>query len=37
MQFHLNGFRAGNPEISDPSEMHKASPNTDTLPARSMS
>jgi phenol 2-monooxygenase len=31
MQFHLNGFRAGNPEISDPSE-HKASSNTDTLP-----
>ena len=32
MQFHLNGFRAGNPEISDTSEMHKASPSTDTLP-----
>jgi phenol 2-monooxygenase (NADPH) len=32
MQFHLNGFRAGNPEISDPAETHKASPNSDALP-----
>ncbi len=30
MQFHLNGFRAGNPEISDPSE--KTSSNSDRLP-----
>jgi phenol 2-monooxygenase (NADPH) len=32
MQFHLNGFRAGNPEISDPSETYKASSSADTLP-----
>lgn len=32
MQFHLNGFRAGNPEISEPSEQHKTSPKPDSLP-----
>jgi phenol 2-monooxygenase len=32
MQFHLNGFRAGNPEIADPSENYKASPSSDFLP-----
>jgi phenol 2-monooxygenase (NADPH) len=32
MQFHLNGFRTGNPEISDPSETHKPSPNSAPLP-----
>ena len=33
MQFHLNGFRTGDPEILDASEHYKASPNTDTLPS----
>jgi phenol 2-monooxygenase (NADPH) len=32
MQFHHNGFRTGNPEISDPSELTKTSGNSDTLP-----
>jgi phenol 2-monooxygenase len=32
MQFHLNGFRTGNPEISDPSDSYKATLNADSLP-----
>ena len=32
MQFHLNGFRTGNPEISEPSEQSKAFSKSDTLP-----
>lgn len=32
MQFHLNGFRPGNPEISDPSESHQAAAAADGLP-----
>ena len=32
MQFHLNGFRTGNPEISEPSEQHETSSNSDSLP-----
>ncbi len=32
MQFHLNGFKAGNPAISEPSEQHKAQPRSDQLP-----
>ena len=32
MQFHLNGFRAGNPEIADPSETYKPSANSAPLP-----
>ena len=32
MQFHLNGFRTGNPDISEPSAEHHASPQADTLP-----
>jgi len=32
MQFHLNGFRPGNPEISEPSERHNMSSNSDGLP-----
>ena len=32
MQFHLNGFRTGNPEISEPSEIDKTSPQTGVLP-----
>jgi phenol 2-monooxygenase len=32
MQFHLNGFRPGNPEISDPSESYLPSPNSAPLP-----
>jgi len=32
MQFHLNGFRPGNPEISDPSESYQPSPNSAPLP-----
>lgn len=32
MQFHLNGFRPGNPEIHDPSDACKASANPDALP-----
>jgi phenol 2-monooxygenase (NADPH) len=34
MQFHLNGFRTGNPELSDPSETHKPSPTSAPLPAQ---
>jgi 2-polyprenyl-6-methoxyphenol hydroxylase-like FAD-dependent oxidoreductase len=33
MQFHLNGFRPGNPEIAAPSEQTKALLNTDSLAA----
>jgi 2-polyprenyl-6-methoxyphenol hydroxylase-like FAD-dependent oxidoreductase len=32
MQFHLNGFRTGNPEIAEPSGIYKVSPQTGTLP-----
>jgi 2-polyprenyl-6-methoxyphenol hydroxylase-like FAD-dependent oxidoreductase len=32
MQFHLNGFKPGNPEISEPSERHRASLKSDRLP-----
>jgi phenol 2-monooxygenase len=32
MQFHLNGFRAGDPGISEPSERSKASSGSDALP-----
>jgi 2-polyprenyl-6-methoxyphenol hydroxylase-like FAD-dependent oxidoreductase len=32
MQFHLNGFKPGNPEMSEPSEQHRSSPRTDSLP-----
>jgi phenol 2-monooxygenase (NADPH) len=32
MQFHLNGFRPGNPELAEPSERYKVSSNGDTLP-----
>src|ERR1700730_3608315 len=32
MQFHLNGFRTGNPEISEPSEQYNTSSNSDSLP-----
>jgi 2-polyprenyl-6-methoxyphenol hydroxylase-like FAD-dependent oxidoreductase len=31
MQFHLNGYRPGDPEISEPAEQHKVSPNADSL------
>jgi len=33
MQFHLNGFRPGNPEISERSELHKTSSNSGGLPS----
>src|SRR4051794_38560214 len=32
MQFHLNGFKPGNPEISEPAEPSTVSRSTDTLP-----
>ena len=32
MQFHLNGFRTGNPDILEPSESYKSSPRSDALP-----
>jgi phenol 2-monooxygenase len=32
MQFHLNGFRTGDPGISEPSEQGKASSSSDSLP-----
>jgi phenol 2-monooxygenase (NADPH) len=32
MQFHLNGFKPGDPGVSEPSEQHKASSNLDALP-----
>src|SRR6516162_9765235 len=33
MQFHLNGFKPGNPEISEPSEQYRAAGNRDSLPS----
>ena len=33
MQFHLNGFRTGDPEISDPSEHRVSETGPDSLPA----
>src|SRR5271163_1340834 len=33
MQFHLNGFRPGNPEISEAAEPRDAARRVDTLPA----
>ena len=33
MQFHLNGFRLGDPEVSDPAETYAASSSSDALPA----
>jgi alkyl hydroperoxide reductase subunit AhpF len=32
MQFHLNGFRTGNPEISEASVEYKTTVNSDILP-----
>jgi phenol 2-monooxygenase len=32
MQFHLNGFRPGDPEILEPYEQHAGRPDTDSLP-----
>ena len=32
MQFHLNGFRTGNPAISEPSDQYETSSNSDSLP-----
>jgi phenol 2-monooxygenase len=32
MQFHLNGFRPGDPEISEAAEPSDASPHSDPLP-----
>lgn len=32
MQFHLNGFRTGNPDISEPSASYKASSESGSLP-----
>jgi phenol 2-monooxygenase (NADPH) len=32
MQFHLNGFRPGNPELAEPSERYKTSPDCGNLP-----
>ncbi len=32
MQFHLNGFRPGNPDILEPSEGYKSSPRSDAPP-----
>ena len=32
MQFHLNGFKPGNPEISEPAERYEASQSSDALP-----
>ena len=32
MQYHFNGFRTGNPEISEPSEQSRTAPATDGLP-----
>jgi len=34
MQFHLNGFRAGNPEIAEPSEMARPACSSAALPDR---
>ena len=32
MQFHLNGFKPGDPEISEPAEPHDVSQSKDALP-----
>lgn len=32
MQFHLNGFKPGNPEISEPAEQYNVSQPSDALP-----
>ena len=32
MQFHLNGFRTGDPGIAEPSERYRGSPSSDFLP-----
>ena len=32
MQFHLNGFEPGDPEISDPAQRHAASGSSGTVP-----
>src|ERR1700678_1961429 len=32
MQFHLDGFKPGNPEISEPAERYSASQSSDALP-----
>jgi len=32
MQFHLNGFRTGDPEVLEPSESYRTSPQPDALP-----
>ncbi len=32
MQYHFNGFKAGSPDISEPSERYKTSSRTDILP-----
>ena len=32
MQYHMNGFRTGSPDISEPSERFKASSGTGSLP-----
>jgi 2-polyprenyl-6-methoxyphenol hydroxylase-like FAD-dependent oxidoreductase len=32
MQFHLNGFKVGNPELSVPSAQNKSTPRSDNLP-----
>ena len=34
MQFHLNGFRAGDPEVCDPAETYEPSTSADPLPER---
>jgi phenol 2-monooxygenase len=33
MQFHLNGFEPGDPEISDPSERHPGAGSQGSVPA----
>src|ERR1700689_1358871 len=33
MQFHLDGFKPGNPEISEPAERYSASRSSDALPS----
>jgi phenol 2-monooxygenase (NADPH) len=32
MQFHLNGFRTGDPGVAEPFEQYRASSNLDSLP-----
>jgi phenol 2-monooxygenase len=34
MQFHLNGFRAGDPEVLEPAETYKPSSSSDPLPEK---